>query len=292
MHRYLRAVGFSNIKRKSELRKLLNDVVAGCDVSGNIATDRDSTVVQYSKYFAGPCGVTLRGELEDDKNLTLDFYYPFIDGSVNSTQEEVSIDRHAEKESFAAVCEDIRVGVSLIFYLQNGVDFMKKVAKKAFSRNGNNINLAGLSVDGMVLLPIKKNANELAQVKKSTSERNKRIVAAREGNEEAIESLTLEDMDTYSAISKKILKEDVYTLVDTYFMPYGVECDQYSVLAEIKSVQLHENYVTDEKVYVMTLNCNDLVFDVCINKEDLLGEPIPGRRFKGTIWLQGKVEFV
>ena len=49
----------------------------------------------------------------------------------------------------------------------------------------------------------------------------------------AIESLTLEDMDTYTTISKKIQKEDVFSLVDTYFMPYGVECDQYSILGEI-----------------------------------------------------------
>lgn len=41
----------------------------------------------------------------------------------------------------------------------------------------------------------------------------------------------------------------------------------------------------------MTINCNDLIFDVCINEEDLMGEPKVGRRFKGNIWLQGKIAF-
>ena len=74
-------------------------------------------------------------------------------------------------------------------------------------------------------------------------------------------------------------------------MPYGVECDNYSVLAEIEECNMYHNYITDEEIYVMTLNLNDLKFEICINKNDVLGEPMVGRRFKGTIILQGKVEF-
>ena len=39
-------------------------------------------------------------------------------------------------------------------------------------------------------------------------------MAAREGDEKAIESLTLDDMDTYSSITRKIRNEDVF--VDLY----------------------------------------------------------------------------
>lgn len=42
---------------------------------------------------------------------------------------------------------------------------------------------------------------------------------------------------------------------------------------------------------MMALSCNDLVFDVCINKKDLYGEPLAGRRFRGTIWMQGIINF-
>ena len=70
------------------------------------------------------------------------------------------------------------------------------------------------------------------------------IAAARKGDEEAIETLTLEDMDMYTIISKKIQKSDVFSLVDTYFMPYGVECDQYSVLGEIMECRLVTNKIS------------------------------------------------
>ena len=131
----------------------------------------------------------------------------------------------------------------------------------------------------------------MAKIEKETTNRNRLIAQARQGDEEAIETLTLEDMDTYNAISKKIRKEDILSLVDTYFMPYGVECDQYSVLGEILECSSTKNKITGEELCIMALSCNDLVFDVCINKKDLYGEPLQGRRFKGTIWMQGIINF-
>ncbi|MDO4188461.1 MAG: DUF3881 family protein [Lachnospiraceae bacterium] len=291
MHQYLRAIGFSELKSKKELRELLYSIIEGCDTVNNIETDRKSVIVEYTKQFAGPCGITLRAEIDEEKNLVVDFYYPFLNAHTTSTCEDLSVERHSANESFAGICEDIRVGASIIFDLQNGVEYMKNFAKKTFKRSGNTIYLAGLSVDGMILLPIEKNAKELQRVKQVSSERRQKIIAAREGNEEAIEKLTIEDIDTYSNLSKRIHKEDIFTLVDTYFMPYGIECDHYSVLAEIEECSMYHNYITDEEIYVMTLNMNELKFEVCINKKDLLGEPQIGRRFKGNFILQGRVEF-
>lgn len=98
-------------------------------------------------------------------------------------------------------------------------------------------------------------------------------------------------MDTYTTISNKIQKEDVFSLVDTYFMPYGAECDQYSVLGEITECQLLTNKLTKEQIYLLTICTNELTIDVCVNIIDLFGEPQVGRRFKGTIWLQGLINF-
>jgi len=74
-------------------------------------------------------------------------------------------------------------------------------------------------------------------------------------------------------------------------MPCGVECDQYSVIGEIKDIQKVKNIYTKEEMYILSLECNDLLFNVCINSQDLVGEPEIGRRFKGQIWLQGTLNF-
>ena len=81
----------------------------------------------------------------------------------------------------------------------------------------------------------------------------------------------MEDMDTYSMISQRIVTDDIFSIVDSYFMPYGIECDQYSVMGEILDFMTFKNIITGEEICQLTLDCNDMQFDVCINKNDLLG---------------------
>ena len=59
----------------------------------------------------------------------------------------------------------------------------------------------------------------------------------------------------------------------------------------VETPEIRVNKYTKETIYQLRLECNDMNLDVCINKEDLLGEPEVGRRFKGTIWLQGHINF-
>ena len=289
MHQYLRAVGFSKIKTKKELKDLMNDLIFNSNEKDYIETDRDSILIEYSKNYSPSSGLTIRGEYDKEQDLTMDFYFPYVRPHQISTQEAVSVERHAQNESFAGVCEDYRVGVTLIFYVQNGMKMMKKITESDLSAPRTSVGLSALSINGIVMLPIMKDEGDKNQIKKAANDRNKQIVAAKAGDEEAIEKLTLEDIDTYNVLSKRILTDDVFTLVDSFLMPYGVECDQYSVLGEIEEVTLEKNYLTEEELYVMTINCNNLPITLCINKADLLGEPLVGRRFKGDIWLSGVI---
>ena len=117
------------------------------------------------------------------------------------------------------------------------------------------------------------------------------IEAAKNGDEDAMETLTIEDIDLYSQISRRAMKEDLYSIIDSCFMPCGVECDQYSIIGEIKEIQKIKNIYTKEEIYLLKLECNDLNMLICINSKDLLGEPAVGRRFKGQIWMQGILNF-
>ena len=248
---------------------------------------------EFRKDFAENMGIAVCGEFdeEDDDKFIYDYYYPYLRGTGVTTTEDVSVERHAEKESYAGVCDDIKVGVSLIFYLQNRIPYVKAQAQGKLPIRGTTLTLSALSVKGTVMMPIQKNEYQRKKIQKESRNRNNLIAAARRGDEDAIETLTLEDMDMYTTISKKIQKEDVFSLVDTYCMPYGVECDQYSILGEITSCRTVKNRLTGEDIYQMTVYCNELSFDLCINTADLYGEPEVGRRFKGIIWLQGFINF-
>ena len=98
-------------------------------------------------------------------------------------------------------------------------------------------------------------------------------------------------MDTYSSLSRRVSREDVLTIVESSFIPYGIESDQYIIIGEILNFYQVPNKLTGENVWILAINCNDLKFDVCINEKDLLGEPKIGRRFKGRIWMQGHLNF-
>lgn len=285
MHSFLKSIGFGQLKARKEIDLLLKDVITSPD--RKIISEDENGIVyaELSKNYGESFGIAVRGEYVDDKIFEADYYYPYFYGSQISTYEKIDVDKHSEKESYAGICDEVKVGVTLIYYLQNVMEYKNK------GKSGTATILAALSGSGKILLPIEKEKPKNKKNDKVTKERNHLIAAAREGDEEAIESLTLEDIDTYSMISRRIQYEDILTIVTSYFMPYGIESDQYSILGEILDFQVLENYVTGEEMCTMTINCNDLVFDVCINKKDLLGEPAVGRRFKGNIWMQGTINY-
>ena len=299
MHRYMRAIGFSKLKDRKELQKLVTDVVVEGTDRFYTSNGDETLLAEFCKDFTqsnknssgASIGVAVCGEFDNDDKFTYDYYFPYLRGTNISSEEDVSVERHAAQESYAGVCDDIRIGVSLIFYLQNMIPYVKAKNSGILPVRGTTLTLAALSTKGTIMMPINKSEKDLIRNKQVSINRSQLLNAARKGDEEAIESLTLDDMDTYTTISKKIHKEDVFSLVDTYFMPYGVECDHYSILAEIEECNLIRNKLTEEEIYLMTVNCNDMVFDLCINKEDLYGEPQVGRRFKGIIWMQGYINF-
>ena len=163
------------------------------------------------------------------------------------------------------------------------------LAKKKTMPKYSSVIFSALSLSGTVLLPIKMSPNDENNKKQALKRRTNLIAAARQGDESAMEALTFEDMDTYAKISRRIANEDIFTIVASSFMPYGLESDMYSIIADITAVEKVENEVTGEKVYMLTLNYNDVLINLAINEMDLEGEPQAGRRFKGNIWLQGRI---
>ena len=291
MHKFLRAVGFSQYTEKKQVQKLIRDIIIHADERSYTTVGKKTLVAEFDRNFAEDIGIAVCGEFDEDDTYSFDYYLPYLRSDLVSTAEDISIERHAAKESYAGICDDPKVGVSLIFYLQNMISYLKLQGEGKIPAKGTSLNLSALSCQGTIMMPIQKTEWQKKKIAKDAVQRNRLIQAARGGDEEAMESLTLEDMDTYTSISRKIQKADIFSLVDTYFMPYGVECDQYSVLGEITDMKLVTNGLTGEKVHILTLCCNDLNLKVAINSIDLLGEPAVGRRFKGSVWLQGQVNF-
>lgn len=291
MHSYLKSVGFSALDTKRKLDEILNMVIYDYDEKTVIECENGRLFAELSKSFGYDCGITVCGEYDEDNDFEMEYYYPYFRGTDISTREEVIIEKHAGKESYAGACDDVRIGITLIFYLQNAGEYLKETGKGFLAEQSPTVTLSGMAREGKILLPVKKGFRQAEEDKKSAMHRSQLLTAAKNGDEEAMENLTMEDIDLYSMISRRIRHEDVMTIVESYFMPYGMECDQYSIMGDILDYMECSNMITKEKMYQLSLNCNDVHFDVCINQKDLLGEPEIGRRFKGVIWLQGRLNF-
>lgn len=291
MHKYLRAAGFSEChtrKEEEELKKLL--LKEGTLVR-KLELPNDATYLEYHCELASGMGISLVGEMDEEEKFHLDYYFPYLVGENESSREDCSIQRHTERETYAGMLDEYKVGISLIFYVINSMEYrIRRLEKKTIRIKS--VNLSSFASEGKILLPIQKTARQMEMAKVASLNRNNLLEAAKHGDEDAMESLTIEDIDLYSKVSRRLVKEDIYSIIESCFMPYGIECDQYSIIGEIKKVNRLVNRLSGEEIYSLVIECNEILFNVGIHQKDLLGEPIIGRRFKGHIWMIGMVNFV
>lgn len=290
MHNFLKTIGFSKIQTDMQLEPLLeravNDKYRTLIINGN----EGSVIEQYQLPVAPSMGIAVVGERTPDGVFHRNYYFPYMRSYDGTLTEAGSVERHLEKETYAGVLEDFKSGITLIFYITNSVQ-LRELQKMEMRVKARQAFLTGFACEGKILLPIEKKEDPEA-VKRKSIERRSLFEAARQGDQEAIDTLTETDINMFNELHQRIVTEDLYSIVETTFMPTGVECDIYSIIGEIVSLRVKENVYTHENVVDMKISCNDCIFHVAINESDLVGIPAVGRRFKGKIWMQGNLEFI
>lgn len=291
MHQYLKSIGFGNIKSKSELYEVLKDVEEKFTSHELVYVEEKMDFCEYQKEYGPGIGISLYGDLDIDEYFHRQYYSPFFFGTGITSYADVLVEKRMDRESYVGICEDMKIGISLIFHMQNTLEYLREKQVTQDKVKYSSVTLSGLCNSGKILLPIKKDKIQAKKQKEEVHNRMMLMDAAKNGDPVAIESLTLDDIDTYSEVSRRLITEDVFSIVDTYIMPYGIECDRYSILGEIRELNTVRNEYSREDVYIMKLEVNELTFDICIPVKEVIGEPAVGRRFKADMWLQGRVNF-
>ena len=291
MHRFLRSIGFSDLTELDDQDSLLQDVLVHYDFKKVVKMQNGHRFAELSREYAPDIGITICGEYDRENLFRMEYYFPYFRSSQVTTYDHIGIEQHMRTTSFAVACDDMRVGTTLIFYLSNASEHLDALSKNVPQPKTSSVSISALADGGSILLPVIKDQKKARIDSKKLEQQNTLLARAQKGDEEAIENLTMQDIDAYSMISRRIQHEDVYTIVDSYLIPYGLECDLYNIMGDITDVNTVRNAITGDVVIQLGLNCNDIPMDVCINRDDLMGEPAVGRRFKGTVWMQGSVEF-
>ena len=285
MQNYIRSIGFSMYKKKNEVKELLDKIQRENIASARISvTTEKERLWEIRKNISESVGLCIYGYLENLGVFIREGYFPYVKDTSVSSVSKCSIEKHIDDSVFSGMLDDNRLGMSLIFRLSNPLDYIDNTSGKI-----SYVNLFGFCSDGRVLLPIKKTLVEIESSKQRSQNRTLLIEAAKRGDENAIDTLTTDEALLYSTLNDRIQTEDVYSIVDTLFMPYGMENDIYSIVGNILDIKEEENILTNERLLILKIECSDIELSIAIKKEDLQGEPMVGRRFKGNIWLHGKI---
>lgn len=291
MHHYLPSIGFKIINSRKKLSDLLQEVETSFTHYELLAVEEEIDFCEFTKEYGAGIGITVFGDLDMEEYFERQYYYPYFTGTGITSYEDVVVEKRIDRDAYIGICDDVKIGINLYFHLQNTMEYLREFKMSGTSIRHSSVTLSAMCNAGIVLLPVMKNDVQEKKQKQEVENRKLLVSAARMGNQQAIESLTLDDIDIYSKISQRLIKEDVFSIVDTYIMPNGIECDTYSILGNILEMSKIENEYTGEELYIMKMDVNDLKFDLCVPVDHVIGEPEVGRRFKADIWLQGRVNF-
>lgn len=290
MHSYLKSLGFYGYKTDKDIVKLLDKLQKNNKDNVKIITIDNNERWELKIELDKNLSLIMVGSIDSRGRLVREQAYPCLDTEDISAKTHCNIQKHVSTEEYSGLIDDNRVGISLIFRLSNATEYLEKKLSK--ERTGvKNIYFSAWTHSARVLLPIQKSRVQIEMLNVASKKRDYLIEKAKKGDEDAIESLSMEDVDTYRMVNTRIETEDLYSIVDTCFMPQGVECDIYSIIAEILEIDEKVNYLTDEKVYDLKVSCNNIIFHLAVNEKDIIGELRVGRRIKAKIWLQARVDF-
>lgn len=291
MHHYLKAIGFSNLHTQKQVNLILEDVIRHPTNRSIVTIGSGTSFVQLQKEYRDNLGISIIGEYDASNHLITEHYFPYFTGSSTRWEESILIEAHTDKEAYSGISESYQFGIPLIFFLLNISDYIQTKWSNRQNHTWNHVSYSALSTDGRIILGIDKDEMQLRQERNGQTKRRHLLAAAKNGDADAIESLTLEDIDLYSSISRRAKSEDIYSIVDSSMIPYGANSEQYSVIGTIHDIHLLKNPITEETMYQLLIDINETSVDVLINTRDLLGEPAVGRRFKGNVWMQGVIDF-
>ena len=289
MHKFLRAAGFSDFTSEESVYNLIRQhamrpefLSARLELGDHTALDEYRLPVNE---YIGICAAAIDfggGRTE------LQYYYPYYNTYEISSNGICSLERHTQQETFAGVIDEYNIGLSLIFFMNNPVSYRQRPdAETNYEFRGTA--LSAFANSATIILPVAKPEDMPSGGYTGNYPDESLIEAAKNGDEDAIETLTASDMQMYHQLSERIENEDLYSVVSQSFMPCGIECDQYSIIGEITDLKENSNCFTDEELCLMKISCNDVEFWLCMRKDDILGEPMKGRRIKCRLWMQGNV---
>ena len=283
------AVGFSNLDKDAQLETIVSSILDYPTKQFATRKTNKDILAEYFKEYDQDVYVMVRIVLKGNNKeakLEIEQCEPCFFSSNTIEVDELAVECIDDDYTYYVICEEKETGMQFIFWLQNVVEYMDCLNEK---REFNKVKIAGLAMEGTIILPIEKDSEDEAMEKEEREKLKVIIQKAREGDEEAKAQLEQEEKDLDEQLKERMMEEDFLSIMSGYFVPTTLVDATYAVLGEIKQIATRKNNKTGEELYLFVLEVNDMPLEVMINKKDLVGMPSVGMRFMGTCWLQGVI---
>ena len=284
MNLYARSIGFRDWSASEEERFIVS-AMENVDEAETAEVNKEVNrlTLLISTSYSYTTGIYLHCDIRD-KSLNYNMHYPYVCSGKGKVRKTFFVRRRNMDEGFIAYVSSEKLSNAICFHLINMNDLIlyltdrKMITEEDLLKEGIgkinslvlediNVRLSGLARYGVIILASGDNAKMPNYVRQGVTP-------------------TREDLWV------RAYKEDAMSLINTTFMPDGTEQDSYYIIGNIISVKEERNIFTNEKFFLLELEtCGENV-TVAINKQDLVGVPKAGRRFKGTVWLQGFAEIL
>ena len=83
MHKYLKAIGFTELKKKQEIREILRQTADEFDSQQAVSLDETSEFYELKKQYGDSVGISVYGEMDQDKIFEREYYVPYFEEMVD-----------------------------------------------------------------------------------------------------------------------------------------------------------------------------------------------------------------
>ena len=120
MHSFLRTIGFSDGHiNEYEINILLDEICRQYDHMVSVmGKQANAAFMELSRSFGEGIGITVCGQM-DDRGFHRVNYFPYLKGSCVTSEENIAVQLRSDGDSYVGICDDGRVGVALIFAVEN-----------------------------------------------------------------------------------------------------------------------------------------------------------------------------
>lgn len=287
MNQYYRAIGFSKIKSLQQLDRVQKDVLRNPDRRSVVSRSLSHSLVQMDRNYSDEgIGISVIGESDAEGSFLFEHAFPYVHPGVYAYMDELQVERISDRSGFYGVIDNINL--SVIFFLQNVAELTGALWRGPLPVTLS-VRMSGLSLSATILLPLQKSEQDLQYEADKRMEELTNIRLVRRGDNDILERMMMQEMEVKDTLDHRLVSEDVLSIVDSSMIPYGLESDIYDIIGTILGMTETENTHTGEKIVILDVACLYYVIRIAINREDLIGEPKVGRRFRGVTWLQGVV---